>query len=83
MITYFILTLWCLTCNPVQIYQLDEIPVFDNPSSTWADLYCKQYGDILSGDYRRRNMGDGTVEGQIAATNDWIVYSCTRISSEF
>lgn len=83
MITTFVLTLYCLTCQPLQVVEIHDIPVFDNPSATWADLTCRRWGDELSGDYRRRNFSDGTAAGQIAAEHFWIMYSCTPESAAF
>lgn len=81
--TYFILILYCMNCNPAVAIRVHDIQAYNGGDSQWADLNCRRLGDILSGDYRRRNMNDGTVVGQIAATKDQIIYTCIPETGEF
>lgn len=82
MLTYYVLTLICLTCQPMQIFELHHIPTTTGSSATWADLECRELGDILSGDYARRNMISTSFVGKIAARKDLIIYSCTQESDD-
>lgn len=83
MLTYFVLTLWCLTCNPVQVFQIHHIESFNGGSEQWADLECQNFGEILSGNYRRLNITHGTPYIQLQAKHDWIIYRCERESDFF
>lgn len=83
MLTYFVLTLYCLTCQPLQVLTLHNIPSYSAGSAIWADHYCRDMGDILSGDYERRNMEIASPAGSVAAHNALIVYTCERESAEF
>lgn len=83
MLTYFVLTLWCVTCNPQQIYTIHGIPAFTGGSAVWADLNCQQYGDILSGDWDRRNIDILPPKRQAAAKDEWVFYSCTPETAFF
>lgn len=83
MTTFFLLTLYCFTCQPVQIYQIHGIPAFSGGSALWADHYCKHIGDVLSGDFTRRNMDIATPKAKALATKDLIVYSCNKESDWF
>lgn len=67
----------------MQIAQVHNIPVYDGSSFAWADSNCRDVGDVLSGNFRRRNMGYGTISQQTAAMKTWIVYSCTLESAPF
>lgn len=82
--TYFVLTLYCLSCDPVQVTKVPGIEASDPGGSLVdADSNCQDAGYILSGEYRRHNMYDGSVKGQIAATKDWITFTCEAESGEF
>lgn len=80
---YYVLTLWCLTCSPIQVYQLHDIPAYTSSSTVWANIYCRHIGDILSGDWDRRNIDILKPKRQAAAMQDRVVYSCTLESAEF
>lgn len=82
MMTYFVLTLYCLSCQPMQILEVHHIPAFMGGSTAWADLQCKTEGDILSGDYERRNMDTASPAGSLMASRDFIIYTCAPESGE-
>lgn len=79
-LTYFVLTLYCLTCQPLEVYSIHGIDAYGGGSSQWAGLGCQELGDILSGDWERRNMKLGTPIGKYSAKQYFIVYTCEQES---
>lgn len=75
MLTYFVLTLYCLSCRPIQVLAIPDIPAFAGGSTIWADHDCQKLGDILSGDWDRRNLSILKPERRIKANQELIVYT--------
>lgn len=82
--TYFVLTLFCLSCDPIQSYQVHDIEAIEPGGSLIdADGNCQDMGFVLSGEYRRANMAYGTFKSEVAAFKSDIVFTCTKESAEF
>lgn len=83
MLTYFVLTLYCLSCRPLQVVEIPDILPYGLGSTVSADLGCRQLGDILSGDWDRRNLSILKPERRVEANQELIVYTCQQQTDWF
>lgn len=78
----FVLTLWCLTCVPQTGMQIHNIDVYEGRTTVWADLYCREMGNVLSGGYARMNALTNKAPINDLLKKDIIIYSCSLETDE-
>lgn len=72
MFTY-VLYLYCLTCSPIQTIAIHNIPVYESSSAQWADLNCKEYGALLTGE----------LSTKVSTRKEVLAFECVLETKEF